>query len=96
MIGWLDSGLRVDQVDAVEAIRGLKVPIFFIHGLDDLTIPADCAQILFDGYDGPKKLRLQPGAGHGTTAGVDPLQYQRELGAFFRAALAPQIQHAVQ
>lgn len=83
MIGWLDSGLRVEQADAAAAIRDLKVPIFFIHGLDDVTIPPDCSRILFNGYGGPKKLRLEPGAGHGETAGLNTEQYQREMRAFF-------------
>lgn len=83
MMGWLDSGLRVEQADAVAAIRDLKVPIFFIHGLDDVTIPPDCAHILFDGYGGPKKLRLEPGAGHGGTAVQNTERYRRELRAFF-------------
>jgi len=64
-------------------IRGLKVPIFFIHGLDDATIPPDCSRLLFDAYGGPKKLRLEPGAGHGGTAGADNERYRRELRAFF-------------
>lgn len=83
MIGWLDSGLLVDQVDPVAAIRGLKLPIFFIHGLDDVTVPPDCTRILFNGYDGPKKLRLEPGAGHCATADLKTEQYRRELRAFF-------------
>ena len=83
IMGWLDAGLRVEQADAVAAIRGLQVPIFFIHGLDDATIPPDCTRILFDGYGGPKKLRLEPGAGHGETAGLNPGRYRRELRAFF-------------
>jgi len=52
-------------------------------GLDDVTIPPDCTRILFDGYGGPKKLRLEPGAGHGGTAGMDTARYRRELRAFF-------------
>ena len=83
IFGWLDADLRVEQVDAVAAIRGLKVPIFFIHGLDDVSVPPDCTRTLFDGYGGPKKLRLEPGAGHGGTAGLDTEQYRRDLRAFF-------------
>jgi len=83
MIGWLDSGLRVEQADAAAAIRGLKVPIFFIHGLDDATIPADCTRTLYEGYGGPRKLRLEPGADHGRTAEMDNERYRRDLRAFF-------------
>lgn len=88
MVGWLDSGLRVDQVDPVAAIRGLKVPIFFIHGLDDTTIPPECARIFFDAYGGPKKLRLEPGAGHGETAAMNFQQYRQEVHAFFSASVS--------
>jgi hypothetical protein len=83
MIGWLDAGVRVEQVDAVAAIRGLQVPIFFIHGLNDGIVPPDCTRTLFDSYGGPKTLRLEPGAGHGGTAGLNTKQYRRELRAFF-------------
>jgi hypothetical protein len=83
LFGWLDTGLRAEQVDPAAAIRGLKVPIFFIHGLDDVIVPPDCSRTLFDGYGGPKKLRLEPGAGHGGTAGQGPGQYRRGLRTFF-------------
>ncbi|MEI6175276.1 MAG: alpha/beta fold hydrolase [Verrucomicrobiota bacterium] len=88
MVGWLDSDLRVDQVNTSAAIRGLKVPIFFIHGLDDATIPPECARILFDGYSGPKKLRLEPGAGHGETASLNMQLYEQEVHAFFSASVS--------
>jgi len=83
IFGWLDTGLRVEHADVAAAIRRLNVPIFFIHGLDDVSVPPDCTRLLFDSYGGPKKLRLAPGAGHGGTAGLDTGQYQRELHAFF-------------
>jgi pimeloyl-ACP methyl ester carboxylesterase len=86
MVGWVDGGFRVEQADATAAIRGLRTPIFFIHGLEDSTIPAECSRILFDRYGGPKKLRLEPGAGHGGTALLDVERYREELGEFFLAA----------
>ena len=72
-VGWLDSGLVVSEVSPVEAIQDLDVPIFFIHGLDDITIPPKCANILHDSYSGPKKLTLVPGAGHCQAAGMGPV-----------------------
>jgi len=81
--GWLETGLAIETVDASVAIRGLNVPIFFIHGLDDSIVPPECSRILYDGYGGPKKLRLEPDAGHGGTAIGDPLGYRRELKEFF-------------
>ena len=81
--GWLDADLRMGRTDVVAAIRGLKVPIFFIHGLDDTVIPPDCARTLFDSYGGPKQLRLAPGAGHAGTAAMNTEQYRHELQTFF-------------
>lgn len=85
-VAWLDAGLRVDAVDVVAAIDGLAVPIFFIHGLEDASIPPDCSQSLYDAYGGPKKLRLVAGAGHGMAANFDSRSYQHEMQAFFLGA----------
>ena len=93
MIGWLDSGLSVEEADAVASLRGLKVPVFFIHGVDDVTITADCTRLLFERYEGPKKLRLEPGAGHGETAGADTERYREELRAFFIEHSPPECRH---
>ena len=81
--GWVETGAPIAAVDPAAALRGVKTPIFFIHGLDDSIVPPECSRILHDGYGGPKQLRLEPGAGHGRTAIADPLRYRRELKEFF-------------
>jgi hypothetical protein len=51
-------------------------------------VPPECARVLYDAYGGPKKLRIEPGAGHGGTAFADLVRYRRELGDFYMGAVA--------
>jgi alpha-beta hydrolase superfamily lysophospholipase len=83
VFGWLETGIRVEDVSPLLAIQHVSIPIQFFHGSEDSIVPPDCSQRLFDAYRGPKRLRIQPGAVHGGTAAVDATRYRREVRAFF-------------
>ena len=85
--GWIQIGTWVKEVSPIAAIEKVTMPIFFIHGLDDATIPAVCTERLHQAYHGPKKLRLVPDAGHGGAAGEAPARYGREVREFYMAAI---------
>lgn len=84
--GWLETGIRVADVSPLRALERVTIPIHFFHGAEDAMIQPECTQRLFDAYRGPKKLRMQQGAGHGGTAAADPSRYGREVREFFAEA----------
>lgn len=54
VILWLDCGFKADDIRPELAIKGLKTPLFFVHGQEDSKTSLQQGQELFAGYDGPK------------------------------------------
>jgi pimeloyl-ACP methyl ester carboxylesterase len=55
----------VDEVSPVRAAARIQVPVFLVHGADDLDTPPDHSRRVFDALRGPKHMRLVHGARHG-------------------------------
>ncbi len=81
--GWVETGIRLSEVSPLRALERTRVPIFFIHGTDDSIVPVENSRRLHDAYSGPKKLWIEPGAGHGGTIIEAPVQYGKEVREFF-------------
>ncbi len=86
-VGWLDSGLDVDRVNPQVVIGKVDLPILFIHGVDDTSIPPGCSVDLHEYYAGPKRLMLVPDAGHGMSANEVPDEYQQAMRDWFIGAV---------
>ena len=56
--------LMQDKFDATRALREYSGPVAIVLAGNDFIVPTRFGQALFDGYDGPKKLWIQPEAGH--------------------------------
>lgn len=52
-----------DNVDALSQYQG---PVVFLLAERDEVVPVKLGQALHDGYQGPKRLRIEPGATHNT------------------------------
>ncbi len=85
--GWIETGIRVADVSPLRALERIRIPIHFFHGSEDRVIPVSGTERLFDGYRGPKKIRIEKGASHGGTAAADPFRYREEVREFFLEAL---------
>ncbi|MDX6767416.1 MAG: alpha/beta fold hydrolase [Candidatus Methylacidiphilales bacterium] len=58
------AGFRIRDVDTVEALKLVRVPVLFIAGENDVRMPVALVRSLHDGYRGPKAWYVIPGTGH--------------------------------
>ena len=55
-----------DRYEAAQALKKYRGPVAVLLAGRDFIVPTRFGQALFDGYKGPKKLWVQPDAGHNT------------------------------
>ena len=68
--------------DSITKIRGLKIPLLFIHGTSDFSIPDSMSAELFEASPGDKALVRIEGAGHSNCGATDPKKYYDAFTAF--------------
>ncbi|MBW4625089.1 MAG: lysophospholipase [Brasilonema octagenarum HA4186-MV1] len=68
--------------DSITKVPNLKMPVLFIHGTDDVIVPAFMSQDLYAAAPEPKKLILVPGAAHNNVAQVAPSVYLEAIRSF--------------
>lgn len=68
--------------DSIRKVPNLKIPVLFIHGTDDIIVPAFMSQELYAAAPEPKKLILIPGAAHNNVAQVAPSVYLEAVRSF--------------
>ncbi|MEB3339302.1 alpha/beta fold hydrolase [Okeania sp.] len=71
------------KFDFINKIKSIKVPVLFIHGMEDKVIPVTMSQKLFAAAPEPKKLVLLPDAGHNNLSQVGGDRYLKTLQEFF-------------
>ncbi|WP_331710234.1 alpha/beta hydrolase [Fischerella sp. NIES-3754] len=67
--------ILTQRFDSIQKVPQLKMPVLFIHGVSDITIPAFMSEELYTTAPEPKKLLLVPGAGHNNVAEVASVEY---------------------
>ncbi len=68
-----ELGFGFDDVRPVDCLRNNEIPICFVHGTEDKTVPYDSALILYNANKGPKKFYKHK-CGHGE-ANLNPKYY---------------------
>ena len=53
-----------DRYDSMSKLAGYTGPVAFVVAAQDQIVPASLGVRLHDGFQGPKKLFIQPGSGH--------------------------------
>lgn len=76
--------LLLDRFNPAECLKRYHGPVQFIVVDADEVVGAASGKKLFDGYGGPKKLQLVPGAHHNDVAAQSP-DWWREVFAFWQA-----------
>ncbi len=71
-----------DKYNNLAKINHINVPILFIHGDQDKTVPLWHGQKLYDTFQGQKEFLLIPGAGHNNIDAVDPQKYKVTIQKF--------------
>jgi fermentation-respiration switch protein FrsA (DUF1100 family) len=74
-----------DRYEAAAALRDYKGPVAILLAGNDYIVPTRFGQALFDGYEGPKKVWIQPDAGHNSLDFAPELRMWREVEQFWTA-----------
>ncbi|MBH8554205.1 alpha/beta fold hydrolase [Nostocaceae cyanobacterium CENA357] len=70
------------RFESIQKVPHLKVPVLFIHGTVDSTVPSFMSQKLYAAAPEPKTLILVPGAEHNNTAVVANMEYLQWIESF--------------
>jgi len=80
----LDAGYHLAEGNIAGQLRHTKLPIFFIQGAQDQTVPIENLAILYQAAAGPKQQYRHPDAGHIATRAADPSKYDRLVADFLK------------
>jgi pimeloyl-ACP methyl ester carboxylesterase len=83
------GGLAVDELRASDVIAELAVPLLFVAGDCDRTVPIAMTRALFDAARGDKELLVVRGAAHGGYAAAGGPAYVSRIQEFFLRTLTP-------
>ena len=72
----------LEELTAVDAMKGCTVPVIFIHGEADDFVPCEMSRINYAACAAPKMLLTVPGAGHGLSYVIDGEGYLNALREF--------------
>jgi pimeloyl-ACP methyl ester carboxylesterase len=78
--------LMKDQYQAAAALREYSGPVAILLAGNDYIVPTRFGQALFDGYSGPKKLWIQPDAGHNSLNFDPKAKMWREIAEFWQSS----------
>ena len=81
---WCKSIAKFDlkEKNTVDCLVNSKIPILFIHGLDDDFVPYDNSKINYEKYNGPKEFISFEKASHGMSYLVDSKKYVNAIKDF--------------
>lgn len=66
------------------ALEKSKLPILFIHGIDDSFVPMEMSLENYDACNSEKELMLVKGADHGLSHFTDTARYEEKMTEFFK------------
>lgn len=75
-------GLSFNDMRPIEKLDANTVPILFIQGDADTTVPPECAQQLYDRAKGVRELHYVAGADHAESVIKAPEEYRATVAAF--------------
>ena len=76
------SSFLCHHFESIDKVSALKMPVLFIHGTKDLTVPCRMSQQLFAAAPEPKQLLIIPGGHHLDNAAVGGGKYLDVLRDF--------------
>ncbi|MFE4106823.1 alpha/beta hydrolase [Almyronema epifaneia] len=74
--------LLSQRFDSLSKVAKLQMPVFFIHGLADVSVPPEMSQLLYQAAAEPKQLWLVPQATHNNVAEVAGETYEQKIRQF--------------
>lgn len=76
------AGYSLKEAAPLEHVKQSRIPILFIHGMEDATVPVEHAYSLYEAAVCTKALYICKEAGHGESAFVDPVRYWNKVISF--------------
>lgn len=76
------GGFDVEEISPIEAMKKVKVPVLFIHGMEDDFVPCDMTHQNYEACVSDKSLVLVEKAGHGMSYYVDMNKVEEGVYAF--------------
>ena len=76
--------ILTQRFESIKKVPLLQVPVLFIHGTADTTIPSFMSQKLYNAAPKSKQLLLVPEAGHNNVAEIANSQYIRAVKSFLQ------------
>ena len=80
--------LLTQRFDSIRKVSQLQMPSLFIHGIDDVQVPADMSEALYAAAPQPKRLWLVPNAGHNNVADIAGAEYFKVVEHFLEKCLS--------
>jgi uncharacterized protein len=77
--------LLTEPFDSLSKVKKLKMPVLYVHGDQDLDIPTEMSQRLYEASPQPKHIWFAPGAGHNDIPAVAGDTYKEALHAFLNS-----------
>lgn len=71
-----------NRIDNIATIKGIHVPVLFVHGKKDEQVPYQCSQQMYAVAPEPKKLVLLPNSAHDDVGRKDADQFQEAITSF--------------
>lgn len=78
-------GMSPNGYSTVDAMRGCRVPVLFIHGTADRFVPVTMTYENYRVCTAPKQLLIVPGARHGMSYCVEQDRYEKAVKEFWNA-----------
>ena len=79
-------GYSIYDMRPIDALDGNSVPILFIHGDADATVPPQNARELYERAKGTREIHYFAGADHAESVLVAPDEYRKVVASFLEAA----------
>jgi hypothetical protein len=74
--------LLTQRFDSLAKVPSLQVPVLYIHGAEDASVPAAMSQEMYEATPEPKEIWLVPNADHNDVVDQAGADFQRRLAEF--------------
>ncbi len=74
--------LLTQSFPSITRVQQLQVPVFYLHGLADLSVPAEMSQYLYEATASSRDLWLVPNADHNDIAILAGDEFEQRLSQF--------------
>ena len=82
----LRASFTTKNVSTLDAVKKIKIPVLFVHGLDDKYVPPSNTKQNYDACTAPKDVLFVEGAGHGMSFLYAEDAYKAKVDSLFAKA----------